>query len=76
MSRALAAHVEARPKDILGILSIPYRYWRSGVEFAFDERKSRANKAKHGIDFVAAQALWADEALIECRPAARPRRVT
>jgi uncharacterized protein len=35
------------------------------VGFEFDERKSRANKAKHGIDFVAAQALWADEALVE-----------
>jgi len=35
------------------------------VEFEFDERKSRANKAKHGVDFVEAQALWADEALVE-----------
>jgi len=35
------------------------------VEFEFDERKSRVNKAKHGIDFVAAQALWEDEALVE-----------
>jgi len=35
------------------------------VEFEFDERKSRANKVKHGIDFVEAQALWLDEALIE-----------
>ena len=33
--------------------------------FEFDESKSRANKAKHGIDFVEAQALWADEALVE-----------
>ena len=33
--------------------------------FEFDEAKSRANKAKHGIDFVEAQALWADEALVE-----------
>ena len=33
--------------------------------FEFDERKSRANEAKHGIDFVEAQALWADEALVE-----------
>jgi uncharacterized DUF497 family protein len=31
------------------------------VEFEFDERKSQANKAKHGIDFVEAQALWLDE---------------
>ncbi len=35
------------------------------MEFEFDERKSRANKAKHGVDFVEAQALWADEALVE-----------
>jgi uncharacterized protein len=35
------------------------------VGFEFDEAKSRANKAKHGIDFVEAQALWADEALVE-----------
>ena len=35
------------------------------VEFEFDETKSRANAAKHGIDFVAAQALWLDERLIE-----------
>jgi hypothetical protein len=26
--------------------------------FVFDEAKSRANKAKHGIDFLDAQALW------------------
>jgi len=35
------------------------------VELEFDERKSRANKVKHGIDFVEAQALWLDEALVE-----------
>jgi uncharacterized DUF497 family protein len=28
------------------------------VEFEFDPRKSDSNKAKHGIDFVEAQALW------------------
>ncbi len=33
--------------------------------FEFDGRKSRANKAKHGIDSVEAQALWRDEALAE-----------
>ena len=32
-------------------------------EFEFDERKSRINKLKHGIDFVEAQALWLDEDL-------------
>jgi uncharacterized protein len=35
------------------------------VEFEFDEAKSRANGAKHGIDFVQAQGLWLDELLIE-----------
>ncbi len=34
-------------------------------EFEFDERKSEANLHKHGIDFVAAQALWNDPYLIE-----------
>ena len=28
------------------------------MEFEFDPRKSEINKAKHGIDFVPAQALW------------------
>ncbi len=35
------------------------------MEFEFDETKSKANAAKHGIDFVAARALWLDERLIE-----------
>jgi hypothetical protein len=35
------------------------------VEFEFDEAKSDANKAKHGIDFIEAQALWLDEVLLE-----------
>lgn len=33
--------------------------------FEFDERKSRANREKHGIDFVQAQAIWDDPDLIE-----------
>lgn len=28
------------------------------MKFEFDPKKSEANKAKHGIDFNAAQALW------------------
>jgi uncharacterized DUF497 family protein len=28
------------------------------VQFEFDPRKSAINKAKHGIDFIEAQALW------------------
>jgi len=30
------------------------------MKFEFDPAKSAANKAKHGIDFVEAQALWRD----------------
>ena len=30
------------------------------MEFEFDPEKSEANKIKHGIDFVEAQALWDD----------------
>lgn len=35
------------------------------MEFEFDEAKSQANSVKHGIDFLAAQALWLDDLLIE-----------
>jgi uncharacterized DUF497 family protein len=35
------------------------------MEFEFDERKSQFNRAKHGIDFVEAQALWDDPELLE-----------
>lgn len=28
------------------------------MEFEFDPGKSNSNKAKHGIDFTEAQALW------------------
>jgi len=35
------------------------------VEFEFDRRKSETNKAKHGIDFVDAQAIWTDEMRVE-----------
>lgn len=33
--------------------------------FEFDEAKSAANKAKHGIDFIDAQVLWDDPDLLE-----------
>ena len=33
------------------------------MEFEFDQAKSDANKAKHGIDFVEAQLLWSDAGL-------------
>jgi uncharacterized protein len=35
------------------------------MEFAFDPAKSDANLRKHGIDFLAAQALWRDPSLLE-----------
>lgn len=35
------------------------------MTFEFDPSKSQANRIKHGIDFVAAQALWDDPALLE-----------
>ena len=35
------------------------------MKFEFDQRKSRSNKKKHGIDFGGAQALWEDPDLIE-----------
>jgi uncharacterized DUF497 family protein len=28
------------------------------VQFEFDPQKSHSNKAKHGIDFVQARAIW------------------
>lgn len=31
------------------------------MPFEYDPAKSRANKAKHGIDFEEAQALWRDD---------------
>jgi uncharacterized protein len=33
------------------------------MTFEFDPVKSASNKDKHGIDFVEAQALWANEGL-------------
>jgi uncharacterized DUF497 family protein len=35
------------------------------MSFEFDTDKSKANKKKHGIDFIEAQALWEDPARIE-----------
>ena len=45
------------------------------MDFEFDPRKSQANLEKHGIDFIAAQALWGDPALLEipARLADEPR---
>ncbi len=35
------------------------------MEFEFDQRKSRSNKKKHGIDFAEAQQLWDDPDRVE-----------
>lgn len=35
------------------------------MEFEFNERKSRSNKKKHGVDFVESQELWDDPDLLE-----------
>ncbi len=35
------------------------------MKFEFDPEKNRANFDKHGIDFVAAQTLWEDPALLQ-----------
>jgi len=35
------------------------------MDFEFDDRKSRSNKQKHGIDFVEAQSIWDDPEVLE-----------
>ena len=35
------------------------------MEFEFDERKSRVNRIKHGLDFIEAQAIWLDDDRVE-----------
>jgi uncharacterized DUF497 family protein len=46
--------------------------------FVFDPAKSAANLAKHGIDFVQAQALWTDENRVDAPLVfiPEPRRLT
>ena len=45
------------------------------MRFEFDAAKLAANKTKHGIDFIEAQALWLDPERIElpARPTDEPR---
>ncbi len=47
------------------------------MEFEFDPKKSKANKEKHGIDFVEVQLLWFDDMLLEipARTSDEPRFV-
>ncbi len=54
---------EARASHGLTAKTLWYRFYT--VEFEFDPEKSRSNKAKHGIDFQSAQALWDDPDLLE-----------
>lgn len=35
------------------------------MEFEFDPAKSELNRAKHGVDLIEAQKLWADPHMIE-----------
>jgi hypothetical protein len=56
-------HLSAQETE--GIETVYFLSYHASVEFEFDPEKSSANKAKHGIDFVEAQALWLDEALME-----------
>jgi len=52
-----------------------FRYNNYTVPFEFDPRKSEANAGRHGVDFVEAQALWADSDLLEipARTTGEPR---
>ncbi|KAF0808836.1 hypothetical protein A167_02425 [Alcanivorax sp. S71-1-4] len=45
------------------------------IRFEYDDTKSRANRLKHGIDFVQARQLWDDPDLLEipARPLDEPR---
>ena len=47
------------------------------MPFEFEPEKSTANKAKHGIDFVEAQALWNDPDQLEvaARSEVEPRSI-
>ena len=47
------------------------------MEFEFDPTKSAANKVKHGMDFLEAQALWldADHVEIPAKTTDEPRTV-
>ena len=65
------------PQPPRHVLDFPWNpvYRLPGMEFEFDEEKSRANKQKHGIDFCEAQMLWtdSDHVQIPARTADEPR---
>jgi uncharacterized DUF497 family protein len=71
VARALCEHPADLPQSLaweptlaIGIRRVYLRYGKGGYAvgfaFVFDQAKSRANRAKHGIDFIEAQALWLD----------------
>lgn len=59
------------------LLALQYNFYTVGAEeeFEYDDRKSVANRAKHGIDFDAARALWRDQqrAQVQARSRDEPR---
>jgi len=44
------------------------------VQFEFDPQKSHSNKAKHGIDFVQARAIWKSKHVLLAAKDALERR--
>jgi len=60
-----SSHCRMRARDSWDCLSVYERYSFYTMELEFDPEKSASNKAKHGIDFLEAQALWDDVDLLE-----------
>lgn len=65
---------EAKQNPLVGkafagrLLGSSKRYiFHTMITFEFDPAKSAANLAKHGIDFIAAQAIWQDADFIEIK---------
>jgi uncharacterized DUF497 family protein len=84
LNRACAScHVVDRLLECSGANTSAPRHFGSAIvvyflyqmRFAFDAATSGANTAKHGIDFMEAQALWLDPDRIEfpARPTEEPR---
>ena len=48
--------------------------YEPSVQFEFDPEKSDSNKAKHGIDFVEAQALWKSKHVLLSAKSASEKR--
>lgn len=54
-----------RPGAPVAIVSVLFPPYLISVAFEYDSARSAANKAKHGIDFEEAQALWDDPWLLQ-----------